>query len=723
MYYLHKDCTHELPKKTSKSSKTVTSDRIPSGAAGGPSTGRGMNYQIEYATLLALDLIVKALSSPLKNWKLSFEPRDVGLFGVTCWDLGVQPDNVQIEVKINPTRTDVEQWLETVRKGAESSDKGTFTLVFGNRGTVLITYIARLMRIAREANGDEQRFWNLVRGEKVKEADVICSLLGDNAHVKLNRIDLIDMSEGHLTDDITSRARLLCGEVGGEKLRTLLFDTFHHAIPDRRSYLIEDLISDLRNHRVQLQAPPEVTASGYGEALMPALLILQNCEGPLPTQVLAAVSGLTAPAVIDSLREAVEDGFLEFSDDLWSMRPLHSRLTLPNKTDVFSKGLETLLRYIQNHEKEEKGFRQVRNAITLARKCETAHPNAVAPVFLVLDHLLKRIGNKHLILDVAEMSISAARRADRGSAEADAEARALVCGVSWVYQRLPGHLREAQYAYDRSIELSRIFGLQESMAFSTKCLGRLHRMMAEEATGDKEEANEHLRLSIERLSEAVQLFSALVKHGPDSHEVGDCFSLLARTHMVEGQYEMANQVARKAYRILSDTASKEYIDLLILMGELQKNSNPSGAITYFTDALQVQTEFDITVREMRARAYRQRALAENMLGNQQTAVRDMKLAMEIWQKLGEADWSAQAEWELVNLEQRLGKDDIRHLQEWPVRQRVIAVSKHLDAVASQPTTALARRDRRDRHYWKKLIEGAEREDALINPEWQRLNDK
>src|SRR5207245_953186 len=115
---------------------------------------------------------------------------------------------------------------------------------------------------------------------------------------------------------------------------------------------------------------------------------------------------------------------------------------------------------------------------------------------------------------------------------------------------------------------------------------------------------------------------------------------------------LARQTARKAYRILAGTPSKEYIDLLILMGELEQHSNPSAALQYFDDALEVQTELDVTVREMRARAYRQRALLKNRLGDRAAAIVDMTSALEIWQKLAEAELAAEAEWDLLKLQKR-----------------------------------------------------------------------
>jgi hypothetical protein len=51
------------------------------------------------------------------------------------------------------------------------------------------------------------------------------------------------------------------------------------------------------------------------------------------------------------------------------------------------------------------GNGQVGNAVELARRCAGTRPEAVARVFLVLDKLLKAGGDKHLVMEVADLSI------------------------------------------------------------------------------------------------------------------------------------------------------------------------------------------------------------------------------------------------------------------------------------------------------------------------------
>ena len=48
---------------------------VVSGAVGGPSTGAGLNYQINYALLRILRLFPEVLSFPIRNPFIRIEPR------------------------------------------------------------------------------------------------------------------------------------------------------------------------------------------------------------------------------------------------------------------------------------------------------------------------------------------------------------------------------------------------------------------------------------------------------------------------------------------------------------------------------------------------------------------------------------------------------------------------------------------------------------------------
>jgi tetratricopeptide (TPR) repeat protein len=689
-------------------------NQVKSGAVGGPATARGMNYQIDYTIRVALELISKSCSAPLKRWILRLEPRVIDLFGVTSWDLGIDPTDHQIEIKINPTAGEILEWIKDVRQATNSDSQRRFRLVYGSRSTLRLARVDQLIRIANEADGNKEKFDSILALEKIKDAGVICGLLGDDAFQILRQMELRSISEEDLKENIEERARLLAGPSGGERLRLLLFDKFQHAARNRPSFAIDSLIEEIRAQGIQLQPPPEVAISEFGPLASAALFILQACETPLPVVATAAACASSASEVESALGDALDAGIVTRENGLWALNPLTSPLTHPNGDDLLAKGLTSLLSFIENHQQYEVAFGQARNAIALARKCGASQPNAVAPVFMKIDRFLKRRGDKHLILEVAEMSVNAARRAQRTTDMVEAEARALVCGVSWVLQRLPGHLHEAKAAYDLSRELARKINSDASLAYSAKCLGRYHRIVAED---DLDKRMDELRLSEDRLHEAIQRFSVLAAYGPEHLEVGDCLSLLGRTYLVGKKYAKAREVVTQAYPLLADTNSKEFLDLLILIGELHMRRDAKAALSYFTEAIELRLDLDLSVTEMRARAFRQRGLAYSQLDRKGEAATDFRESIEIWTELNEVAAAAQAKWDLFYLEKRLSVADFQFLEQYAPTIRVNAIEIHLTKLTSQHKPHLGRRLQPDRRYWEQLVKEAEKQDALNNIEW------
>ena len=93
-------------------------------------------------------------------------------------------------------------------------------------------------------------------------------------------------------------------------------------------------------------------------------------------------------------------------------------------------------------------------------------------------------------------------------------------------------------------------------AFCNKCLGRLKRMESE-AAPDAHRQAALLRDSVRLLREAIDGFTKLELEA----EVGDCYSLLARTYLVAGDRQAARDAIREADERLVDSTSKDYLDL------------------------------------------------------------------------------------------------------------------------------------------------------------------
>ena len=83
---------------------------------------------------------------------------------------------------------------------------------------------------------------------------------------------------------------------------------------------------------------------------------------------------------------------------------------------------------------------------------------------------------------------------------------------------------------EHSLALGRAIHWDRNTAFCLKCLGRLKRMQAE-GHRDSHQRVELLAASVKLLQEAIGEFRKLKLEA----EVGDCYSLLARTHLVAGE--------------------------------------------------------------------------------------------------------------------------------------------------------------------------------------------
>ena len=109
--------------------------------------------------------------------------------------------------------------------------------------------------------------------------------------------------------------------------------------------------------------------------------------------------------------------------------------------------------------------------------------------FPIIQSWLKSSGDKRLVLDIARRSIEASKSPGRGREQVRDEALAIICGVSWVYQRT-GRLLEARTEAERSLALGQDINWDRNTAFCNKCLGRLNRMEAETVSDVQQRINE-----------------------------------------------------------------------------------------------------------------------------------------------------------------------------------------------------------------------------------------
>ena len=248
-----------------------------------------------------------------------------------------------------------------------------------------------------------------------------------------------------------------------------------------------DIDYDLLLRRLIQQ--PVVAASAVGE--LPTLLaeqpedlasvfyVLQAVAAPLPVEVLCKVGGMTRVtlrAAAESLKLA--PALFWHDGDLLTTtysRPVHPLPLSP--PELLSRALDALLAYVEFHGAPAVTRDQIENVLALA-KTNNVRPDLVARVFGIIQKALKRLGDKRLVWHAAALSLTAAGRENRQEQDAKEEALTLICGRSWVLQRV-NQLDEAKTDAQRSLELGKRLRWHRNTAFCLKCLGRLSRMQAE----------------------------------------------------------------------------------------------------------------------------------------------------------------------------------------------------------------------------------------------------
>jgi hypothetical protein len=448
-------------------------------------------------------------------------------------------------------------------------------------------------------------------------------------------------------------------------------------------------------------------ASGEREAM--ALVGL--CPDPLPLEVIARGAGIhlptDLPTTLKRLAEkdfvAIESGHVRLVDRSVDGLPAIS-------DDVVGLALDAMLDLIQRHQRDASGGAQLLNAVTLARAANIhASSEQVSLAFRVLHPLLKKRGDKRLVLEMARRSIEASKAAGRGTEQVKDEAVAVICGISWVYQRT-GRLNQARTEAEHSLELGLAIRWDRNTAFCKKCLGRLKRMEAE-AVGDSGNRAQLLVESEQLLCEAIDRFTAL---GIEA-EVGDCYSLLARTHLVAGKMRDARDAVGEADLRLVEPRTKDYLDLHIVKGDLMAHTSRRSAESLYTEVLSESGEGDSQKSEIFARAHLHRGKVRAALGESDKAMVDFRCAAEIWDALDDPDADL-ANWEIERTAEWLDQEALRVLAAEPVGVRV-RVARIVRERAAGRRVATAKRAKLPEKYLRDIVGEAREQLAVERPEW------
>jgi hypothetical protein len=382
----------------------------------------------------------------------------------------------------------------------------------------------------------------------------------------------------------------------------------------------------------------------------------------------------------------------------------------PSSEDLLTNLLNALLAHIKHHGPNAAGPDEIENILHIAT-IPGVRRESIARVFQVLDKPLKRLGDKRLVWKAAQLTLDAARFKGRGEDEAQAEAVALICGTSWVLQRI-GRLDEAKTDSQESLVLGEDLHWPRNTAFCKKCLGRLSRIQAEEAVTDRER-DVFLTESEASLREAMRLFADLREHDTEE-EIGVPQS--ARSHAVARQAPEMDAEIGEADRLLHNEKSKAYLDFMILRGDAAAaRGQRAVANGFYSDVIARRDEGDAQISEIRARAF----FARGINGKGLDAQKDLQAAASIWHNLQDPS-EYKAAWHVRAAKGTLprNKDVLALLQRegYPVRAKAL----QLHDEASRPSKSTrARRAKAEPGvpHWEHLVQEARRLVAIERDNW------
>ena len=461
------------------------------------------------------------------------------------------------------------------------------------------------------------------------------------------------------------------------------------------------------NERINQNQP-----SDGDDALSHLLSIGKKLKGSVPVQVIEKALKLSSSEFRDNFIPESKGQIILVNTSEVQFDVKHPSVS---NQIITRKLIYQLLNFIVEHSRKLQGIRQCRNAYSLFLELEPDVQRLIAPrLFDDLDRPMKALGDKHLVLEVANKCIEVTGHPSRSRGEAECEARTRICGTSWAYQRL-GKLDLAANEANLSIELSEHMNLLKSLAFCHKCNGRLARLRAEKTT-DRGARESLLQNSVDELSIAIDMFSQHEEFGPEHSEIGDCHSLLARTFLSIGKVAEAKKHVEEASKLIADDNSKDYFDLLIVIGDIAaRRGDMRAAHTSYTNVIEHDRSHDYQMSEIVARGYRQRGTLYAKHNNKPKAVSDLTKAATIWESYNEEQPAAEAKWEAILIRQEFPRLVLQVIDQETspvVKVHAFELFENERKNASITHKSLAQRGGHDVTIWKRKLKQARKNLAL-----------
>ncbi len=449
-----------------------------------------------------------------------------------------------------------------------------------------MTTLGRLISLANEA-GDQ-----LADPGPLKPFEnAILTALGDHAREELLRMSIERYSTSEILADKRNNAILFAGGGTTSGLTECIAERVETCADNKGEINVASLL-------VEVEPRCSSATVTLTDCLPHAVLaLLRSAPDPLPVDAVASAMDVTSSTLLQGLAELLDARMIEQQGDFLVAQGRVWTFKASDHANVLARGLSALAIHLQTASRH--GRSQLRNLMALGEGCLGTNPDVVARIFAPAEHPAKDAGDMYVVLDVARLTISAARRSRRGVDEIKAESHALACGLAWVLQRI-GDLAEARVALQRSERLADDIGWTEHRAHSRKCWGRLDRRNAEEER-DPKVREALLGTSETKLQEAIKRF----EQQGDPAEAGDAWSLLGRTYLVWERFDDARAAIAEARQRLPAGSAKEYLDVLILEADVER-TDPRGSTArsgqLYREVLSLTSADGRQCSEMRARA-------------------------------------------------------------------------------------------------------------------------
>jgi hypothetical protein len=110
------------------------------------------------------------MPSPRRTATANFtaEPRTAGEETLTRWDLSISPKLRMSELKLAPSRKDVEEWISRIAASIDRNEETRYALVYAETSTPFLSTVSALRRLAVEAGSDADWFTALCAAEQVE---------------------------------------------------------------------------------------------------------------------------------------------------------------------------------------------------------------------------------------------------------------------------------------------------------------------------------------------------------------------------------------------------------------------------------------------------------------------------------------------------------------------------------------------------------------------------